>query len=276
MNDPIKDFVDRHRGEFDHLEAPVFQVDQLKKRIQNVPGVRKSSFSMLSGSRWLVAASILMILTCAGVFFYSNDKKDPVVQLARHKTTTAPEADRNSGGKSPAGDSEADHSVFIGKPAAKRGSVANVNSPAAKMRKVRKEAEPLEVSLQDRYARLKDSTSASSRLLAILEIGKEDKIDEELLQLLALTLNHDKNTNVRLAALSLMEKINHDGQVSSLLVSSLDKQDDPIVQLGLVSILGKTKNIDIDDKLESLASSPDTFAAVRDEAYSILLKQNKL
>jgi hypothetical protein len=96
------------------------------------------------------------------------------------------------------------------------------------------------------------------------------------LQMLTLTLNHDKNTNVRLAALSLMEKFNYDGHVANSLVSSLDKQDDPIVQLGLVSILGKMKNVNIDDRLESLARSPETFAAVRDEAYRILLKQNKL
>jgi hypothetical protein len=276
MNDPIKDFVEQHRGEFDHLEAPVFQLDQLKKRIQAVPEVRKRSFSMLNGNKWLVAASILMTLTCAWFFFYSSDQEDSVVKLARHKQTSATGANVTSGSKSASRDSVADNSVFIGKPLAKRVAVADVNSAEANINNTKLGVEPVGVLLKDGYARLKDSTSASSRLLAILEIEKEDRIDDELLQMLALTLNHDKNTNVRLAALSLLEKVNHDGYVSSLLVSSLDKQDDPIVQLGLMSILGNMENVDIDDKLESLASSPDTFAAVRDEAYSILLKQNKL
>lgn len=275
MNDPIKDFVEQHRGEFDHLEAPVLHLDQLKKRIQSFPEVQKRSLSMLNGNKWLVAASILMTLTCAWFFFYSTDKGEADVQLAGQKTTTAPQTPVNRGRTNNSPDPIAGNSVVIGKTEAKRLSVAKVNS-VAKVLKIKQEVGKVNVPAQDRYARLKDSTSASSRLLAILEIEKEDRIDDELLQMLALTLNHDKNTNVRLAALSLMEKVNHDGHVSSLLVSSLDKQDDPIVQLGLVSILGKMENIDIGNKLESLASSPDTFAAVRDEAYSILLKQNKL
>jgi hypothetical protein len=276
MNDPIKDFVKQHREEFDHLEAPVFKLEQLKNRIQCVPAVQKKKFSILNGSKWLVAASILMMLTGAWFFFYNDDSDKSAVQLAAHKPTTDLEKKVNT--ESRKGDTEsrkvspapvADNAVFIGTRIAKPLSVAKVN-------KVKHSAEQVVVPASDRYVRLKDSTSASSRLLAILEIEKEDRMDNQLLQMLTLTLNHDKNTNVRLAALSLMEKFNYDGHVANMLVSSLDKQDDPIVQLGLVSILGKMKNVNIDDKLESLARSPETFAAVRDEAYSILLKQNKL
>jgi HEAT repeat protein len=101
-------------------------------------------------------------------------------------------------------------------------------------------------------------------------------VDRKVIDMLALTLNHDGNTNVRLAALSLMQKYSEDEYVSSLLVSSLYEQGDPIVQLGLVTMLGKTKNTEINAKLESLVNSPETFAAVRDEAYRILLNQNKL
>lgn len=273
MNDPVKDFVEQHRGEFDHLEAPVFQLDQLKKRIQPAPEVRRRSFSTLNGNRWLVAASILMTLTCAWFFFY-HEKEHPAVKLAAHNTTAASEAPVSEPNNA-ARNSVAENSVFIGRAERRRLAVTRVSSVANVYNKSHEEHN-VNVPAHDRYARLRDSTSASSRLLAILEIEKEERIDDELLQLLALTLNNDRNTNVRLAALSLMEKANYDGHVSSLLVSSLDRQDDPIVQLGLVSILGKMKNIDIDDKLESLANSPDTFAAVRDEAFSILLQQNKL
>ena len=268
MNDPMKAFVEQHRQEFDHLEAPVLQLDQLKRRMQSVPEVRKSSSFKLNVNRWLVAASILMTITCAWLFFYSNDKESPAVKLTKNNTTATEGAHVNNERKNIGENPIAKVPASTGKREAKPLLIADVYKA--------KHKDHVNESLEDLYARLKDSTSASSRLLAILEIEKEDRIDDELLQMLALTLNHDKNTNVRLAALSLMEKANYDGRVSSLLVSSLDGQDDPVVQLGLVSILGKTKNIDINDKLESLASSPDTFAAVRDEAYSILLKENKL
>ncbi len=269
MNDPMKAFVEQHREEFDHLEAPVLQLDQLKRRMQSVPEVRKSSSFRLNVNRWLVAASILMTITCAWLFFYSKDKESPAVQLTKNKTTATEGAHVNNERKNISENPIAKVPSSTGKRESKPLSVADVY-------KVKYKEDDVNKHDQDLYSRLKDSTSASSRLLAILEIEKQDRIDDELLQMLALTLNHDKNTNVRLAALSLMEKANYDGRVSSLLVSSLEGQDDPVVQLGLVSILGKTKNIDINDKLESLASSPDTFAAVRDEAYSILLKENKL
>ncbi|RZK81749.1 MAG: HEAT repeat domain-containing protein [Pedobacter sp.] len=109
-----------------------------------------------------------------------------------------------------------------------------------------------------------------------IQLEKAGKSDEKVMNMLASTLNNDQNTNVRLAALSLMEKFSADKHVSDLLVNSLNKQDDPMVQLGLVSLLGRMKNIKIDDKLQALANNPDTFAAVRDEAYNILLNQNKL
>ena len=89
-------------------------------------------------------------------------------------------------------------------------------------------------------------------------------------------LHNDPNINVRLAALSLMEKYGEDKHISTSLVNALQTQDDPIVQLGLVRYLGARKDKRIDDKLQALAENPETFAAVRDEAYSILLTQDKL
>jgi hypothetical protein len=269
MNDPIKDFVDQHRGEFDHLEAPVLQLDQLKKKIKKAPEVRKKDFSMLNFNRWLVAASVLVMLTAAWLFLNAPDNDNTKVKLVKTQTDPTHEAPTNSGSEGISADAVNNHSVAEKKQAAKPLLVA-------RFEQVKQNAPKVIMPGPDIYAMLKDSTSASSRLLAILEIEKADQVDDLTLKMLALTLNHDKNTNVRLAALSLMEKLSHKDEVTSMLISSLDRQDDPIVQLGLVSYLGNIKNIDIDDKLESLANSPYTFAAVRDEAYSILLKQNKL
>jgi hypothetical protein len=262
MNDPIKDFVEGHREEFDHLEAPVFKLDQLKPKFQQIPEVRKKSFSILNGNKWLVAASILVTLTCAWFFFYHKDRKEPAVQLAGQKINSAPERAVNTD----------------------RARLEDATIVAGGLEQQVKQKEPKNkqkapetiVPARNLYAQLKDSTSASTRLLAILEIEEAGKIDREVMDMLASTLNNDGNTNVRLAALSLMQKYSDDEHVSSLLVSSLYGQGDPIVQLGLVTMLGKMKNIEINDKLEALVDSPETFAAVRDEAYRILINQNKL
>jgi len=275
MNDPIKDFVEQHREEFDHLEAPVFKLDQLKSKFQQVPEVKARKLSIMNGSKWLVAASILITLSCAWFIFYNNDSKKPTVQLAGHKLRPLPgknvDAGRLNAAVKPSLGDPAEQRVDQGQQAG-----APVQQVYAHKQLVEHKVHTSSVATADRYANLKDSTSASTRLLAILEIEKAGRLESQEIDLLALTLNHDGNTNVRLAALSLMQKYRDDEQVSALLVRSLDDQDDPMVQLGLVGILGKMNNIEIDDKLASLATSPETFAAVRDEAYSILLSQNKL
>jgi hypothetical protein len=275
MNDPIKDFVERHREEFDHLDAPVLKLDQLKARMQGAPKPQKRTILLFNRNNWLVAASILVALTCGLFFFYSNYQDKPMVQLAEKKTKDTadkafvPAPEKNT-------TPETDNELLQ--------VAARTKSSAALHEDQRKRiANPSAINTQeinatsmDLYAKLKDSTSASSRLLAILEIEKADQIDNQVLAMLTTTLNQDGNTNVRLAALNLLEKFSANGHVSASLVNSLDKQNDPIVQLGLLNLLGKMKNIEIDDKLELLAYSPNTFAAVRDEAYNILLNQNKL
>ena len=261
MNDPIKDFVEEHRAEFDHLEAPVFKMDQLRPKIQDVPELRKKNFTITSVNKWLVAATVLMAMTCVWLFFYNNNTGHQSVQIVNQKPA------KNDNHASTA------DSVSNALPNTATPTVQLVT--ATRDQKILKAAPDNKV-IKELYANLRDSTSASSRLMAILEMEKTGRVDDHVMDMLAATLNHDGNTNVRLAALSLMEKYSDDGHVSALLVSSLNKQNDPIVQLGLVSLLGKKKNLKIDDKLKSLADGPDTFAAVRDEAYSILLNQNKL
>jgi hypothetical protein len=269
MNDPIKDFVEKHREEFDHLDAPVLQLDKLKKKIKKEPEVRKRDFSLLTINRWLVAAAVLVTLTAAWLFYDNYDKVNSKVQLVKQQANPVSE-------DSIIGNSPADTAFTVSTHTVAANKLTTKPLSAVRVEEVKPKIAEVSLATSDLYAGLKDSTSASARLLAILEIEKADQVDDLTLKMLALTLNHDKNTNVRLAALSLMEKLSHKGEVTSMLISSLDRQDDPIVQLGLVSFLGNIKNIDIDDKLESLANSPYTFAAVRDEAYSILLKQNKL
>jgi hypothetical protein len=73
-----------------------------------------------------------------------------------------------------------------------------------------------------------------------------------------------------------MSQYSGDKHVSSLLVSSFTTQKDPLVQLGLIGLLGKIDNDKVEDRLFALADDPNTFEAVKDEAYLALLNQNKL
>ena len=264
MNDQIKDFVEQHREEFDHLDAPAFDLDRFKRsRVEATPQ-KARTISFLSRSKWLVAASLVIVAATAWLFFY------PQGQTAVNGVPS-----HTSAGLQPKSVEKANPaSVKETLPQVKNTVVTVANVEAVEPEKANKQFRPVET--KDAYKALKDSSSASTRLLAILEIEKTNKVNKNTLDMLAQTLNHDGNTNVRLAALGVLQKYSTDKHASSLLISSLNRQDDPIVQLGLVSFLGKMKRPEIGEKLYVLANNPETFAAVRDEAYTILLNQEKL
>ncbi|RZL31261.1 MAG: hypothetical protein EOP00_35305 [Pedobacter sp.] len=126
------------------------------------------------------------------------------------------------------------------------------------------------------YQDLTDSTSASTRLAAILKLQKSEVISYDIIDRLSNTLNHDSNSNVRLAALNLMSKYAQDSYVNNAFMQSLSNQKDPLLQLGLMGLLSQTNNPKLDDKLYALANDPTTLSEVKDQAYLILLNQNKL
>jgi len=257
MNDQIKDFVEQHREEFDHLDAPAFDMDRFK-RMQAQPEQPKAKTVRLFNSKWLVAASVVLVAATAWLFFYPQTQVERT-SYSKGSTATLPI-----------------------RPEGKTNKALNEQNTPVQTAKVKSDQpetikeKPKYTRQGGEYAALKDSSSASVRLLAILKIEKSNKINNRTLDMLSKTLNHDGNTNVRLAALNVLQKYSTGKYASSLLINSLNKQDDPMVQLGLVSFLGKMKNAEIGEKLYALANNPETFAAVRDEAYSALLNQDKL
>ena len=262
MNDQIKDFVDKNREEFDHLEAPAFDMQRFKKNVLPQPKPVEKVVPLFKKTKWLVAAAVLITIGMAYVIF---------LQQHREKQLTA-------------GVTKKDINKVELKVAEKVDSSKNTETVVAKNTphvllqtenpQKREKANPnVKVEVN---SGLNDSTSASRRLLAILEIEKSKSIDAKTMDMLSKTLNQDGNTNVRLAALSVLQKYSTDSHASSLLVNALGKQDDPIVQLGLINMLGKMKHVKIEDKLHAIVENPQTFAAVRDEAYNILLNQDKL
>lgn len=258
MSDEIKDFVERNRAEFDHLDAPAFDLARFKKTLPAKEEAIIKKLPFYKSPKWLAAACVLVVVATS--WFFYQQKETAVVY-----TKTKPVEKKSNNALPEAINNEVEPKE---KP---DGNVAFVSA-----NKTPKQKPTILSNINDEYKGLRDSSSASMRLLTIMEIEKSDKMNNKILDMLAQTLNNDGNTNVRLAALTVLQKYSFDGHASSLLVKSLDKQSDPVVQLGLVSQLGKMKNVNIDEKLYALANNPETFVAVRDEANKILLNQDKL
>ena len=269
MNDPIKDFIEENRAEFDHLEAPAFDLKKFKARVAEQQVVEKPAFNLKLGTKWLAAASVVLVVAAFLFYNVSEDKKGAGEATAR-KT--------GLGLKDSAAKDKVSVKDQFSDPVVKEvpASAVAVANPTKSSKARVHHSETLSPSAETLYKNLADSSSASTRLAAVLEIKRTGTMSNYVIDRLAKSLNNDNNSNVRLAALDILGNYSKDQYVSSLLVSSLNTQKDPMVQLELLNLLGTMEHVKIEDKLYALTADPNTFGAVKDEAYNILLNQNRL
>ncbi|WP_299532381.1 HEAT repeat domain-containing protein [Ulvibacterium sp.] len=84
---------------------------------------------------------------------------------------------------------------------------------------------------------LLEQPSANKRLQGINEVTKIKEVDETVISALLQTLNSDPNVNVRLAAIESLTNYLDNPTVREGLVQSIVKQDSPIVQVTLASLM---------------------------------------
>jgi HEAT repeat protein len=79
--------------------------------------------------------------------------------------------------------------------------------------------------------------SASERIQAVHVINKRQTPDTKMFNALIHTLNNDENINVRLAAANALTSYSQHDYVKDALINSLNKQEDPLMQITLINIL---------------------------------------
>lgn len=258
MNDPLKKFVQQYREAFDRLEPSAEVLQRLQQQLRPTPARQGHVFQKYPWTIGLVAASLLIGLCCTYLLFdgaWLRHENEPHVALQPVEKKPLME--------NPPVVQEAE--------SPNEGPV--VEPPEREARNVAVQPEPISKPLA---VRLADSSSASTRLAAILEIEQSGRMDDRLRTMLSETMDRDGNTNVRLAALDVLSRHLNDPEVASLLAAALTGQDDPLVQLGIVRIAAQIDHMGIEEALFAVARSPYTFPAVKDEAYAVLLHQEKL
>jgi hypothetical protein len=108
--------------------------------------------------------------------------------------------------------------------------------------------------------------SAASRLEGVSWSSQVDHPDEDLLSALIDTLQHDANTNVRLAALDALEKFSGESRVRQAMVNALPSQDSPLVQIALIDALVHMRDKSAAGEFQKLSTEPAANAAVRQRA----------
>lgn len=255
MNDQLKKYIDDNRDEFDHLEASPTIFTQIMGELKSKPKAKTTFLSLLNNHKWMAAAAILLTISITYMVFNKATTRQPIHQQQAPSTHQQQLANT--------------------KPAnAFKEKVAQHQNKSSIRAKVSKTYQPID--MPSVYRKLTDSSSASTRLSAILQIQKSGVMDNDIIDRLAKTLSNDPNSNVRLAALDLLANYASYGYVTNVFIQSLSAQKDPLVQLDLINLLAKTNNTKLDEKLYALANDPSTYAEIKDQAYLILLNQNKL
>lgn len=118
------------------------------------------------------------------------------------------------------------------------------------------------------FAKLNNMESPSQRVAAAEQLYRMPSTDKDIVDALAKTMESDPSTNVRLAALDALGKFYREPYVKKKLLSSLEKQKDPMVQIGLIELLTKMKERSILKELDKLVNDGAVIQAVKDQAYS--------
>lgn len=121
-------------------------------------------------------------------------------------------------------------------------------------------------------AMMNNDQSASQRMTGVAVAYKFEKADDEIVKVLVKTMHEDPNTNVRMAALEALGKFHEEQGVRKELIHSLSIQKDPMVQIALIQLLVKMKEKGVMKDLERMTKDKNTMKAVKDEAYSGILK----
>jgi HEAT repeat protein len=121
-------------------------------------------------------------------------------------------------------------------------------------------------------AMLDNSQSASQRIQGVNVAMGAEKADDEVVKALVKLMNEDPNSNVRLAALEALSKFIDEAPVRNAILTSLSKQKDPVVQIALIQLLVRMKEKGVVNDLQKIVDDEGTIQAVKDEAYTGILK----
>ncbi|HVS98463.1 MAG TPA: zf-HC2 domain-containing protein [Puia sp.] len=115
-----------------------------------------------------------------------------------------------------------------------------------------------------------DDESASQRIKAVSYAEEMTSPDQQVIDVLMNTLNHDKNPNVRLAALYSLARFADRRSVRDSLVNSLATQTEPIIQVVLINLLAEKRETRAIAPIRNIMTNKKTLKEVKDAARQSL------
>lgn len=119
---------------------------------------------------------------------------------------------------------------------------------------------------------LLDEQSTSQRIRAVNMSHEISEPSDKIFDALIETMNTDKSSNVRLAAVTALEKFTEEQIVVDAFINSLGVQEDPTVTIALINILANIKEQNAIQPLEQLLEDEKHMQFVKEEAQVGLFK----
>jgi hypothetical protein len=117
--------------------------------------------------------------------------------------------------------------------------------------------------------------SAGARLRGVTYSYQMERPDPQVENALLYTVSHDSNVNVRLSAVDALQKFARNPEVAHSLVSAIEPQDSPLVQIALIDLLVEVKDGSVIPELRKLEKAP-VNESVRQRAAWALQKLGAL
>ena len=112
-------------------------------------------------------------------------------------------------------------------------------------------------------ASLRDYTGPQ-KIDAVYSISTSENVSAELIDALVYTMNSDKNTNVRLAAITALSgMMDKNVRIKKELIKSLAVQENPLLQISLIQVLTEKGVKEAKDQIETITNNEKTDESVK-------------
>jgi hypothetical protein len=119
-------------------------------------------------------------------------------------------------------------------------------------------------------ASLRDYTGPQ-KIEAVYSISTTENVSDELIGALVNTMNSDRNTNVRLAAISALSgMMDKNDRVKAELIKSLAVQENPLLQISLIQVLTEKGVKEAKQQIETITNSEKTDESVKAYAKDMM------
>lgn len=253
MSKQLENFINENREAFDTQMPDPAVLQRIQQQVYG--GVPQKEKGILISIRAIRVAAACCILLAGFALYWVAQKPEP-------KTITAAVA--RSAKQAPLQNPPAVTSPHTETAVA----VNDETEPLHAVSHNERVAQDIAQRKQVLFARLNNMESPSQRLQAAMQAAEAGHAGKDIVDALVNTMNNDPSSNVRLAALEGLGKFYREPYVRKQLISSLKKQKDPLVQIGLIDLLTKMKEAGIVNELDRIVKDGNTMEAVKDHAYS--------